>query len=113
LIAGPESPPVPNEIRGFAVSGSIAMPTSVLMSDRTSAPASRARAGRRDEIGGVGRQLHDERPLRGGADPADERRRQLRRVPEEHAARSTFGQEMLSSIAARPSAPSRARATAT
>src|SRR5688572_31298564 len=42
LIAGPERPPVPKERRGRAVAGSIDIPTNVLTSERTSAPASRA-----------------------------------------------------------------------
>ena len=86
LMAGPERPPVPKEIRGFAVSGSIAMPTSVLMSDRMSAPASRAARADSTRSGALGESFTISGRSRRGAHLRDERRRERGRVAEEHSA---------------------------
>ena len=113
LIAGPESPPVPNERRGRAVAGSIAIPTNVLTSERTSAPESRAARADSTRSGALGESftisvLRVDFRTRATSDAVADGE-----LPKSIPPFSTFGQEMLSSIAARPSASSRAPTTAT
>ena len=86
LMAGPESPPVPKEMRGRAVSGSIAMPTKVLTSERMSAPASRAACADSTRSGALGESLTISGLPVAARTFDDERARQRRRVAEEHPA---------------------------
>ena len=113
LIAGPESPPVPNGERGRAVAGSIAIPTSVLMSERTSAPASRAARAGPTRSGALGESLTISGRASRRARATTSEAVADGELPKSIPPLSTFGQEMFSSIAATPSASSSARTTAT
>ena len=70
LIAGPESPPVLLAIRGRRVSTSIDSDKKVFTRDSASAPASSRTFSHLRDRGDVGRQLHDQGPLRATASPA-------------------------------------------
>ncbi len=113
LIAGPESPPVPKERIGRPLSASIAMPTKVLTSDRTSAPDSRAARAEATMSGALGESL----TIRGRRVAARTRETSEAvadgELPKSIPPFSTLGHEMLSSMAASPSASSSARTTAT
>ena len=61
LIAGPESPPRSVLINGRRVAASIAMPSTVLMHERMSAPRVLGGRAELDRRGDVRRQLHDQR----------------------------------------------------
>ena len=86
-IAGPDSPPVTPASAGRIVSVSMTMPSSVLIIDRPSAPASTHAAGDRDDVGDVGRELGEHRHP-GGAVAAHggDDRGGGRRVAREHLA---------------------------